>query len=126
MAALLLSFAAACSTSTGLAERFYRDPATSGGTGAASEPLLYTSVAAMAKASTAVVVARVADVVAGRSIADEGGGRLHLIGVVLDPTETLRGRWPATANGRLTIEFVGGSAPPDDDIEELRKSLHAR
>jgi hypothetical protein len=90
---------------------------------ASDEPLLYRSIAEMTKASTVVVRARVTDVVPGRVIKEEAAGRLYMIGVVLAPTENLHGRWSASYQGRLTVEFASGSAPPDREIAELREAL---
>lgn len=104
-------------------DRFYSRLAPSAG---ASEPLLYRSIEEMARGSSVVVRARVIDVTAGRVIEEEGGGKLHMLAVVLQPAEELRGHITETYNGKLTVSFIAGSsALSDSDLAALRKDLPA-
>lgn len=82
----------------------------------------YTSLGEMSVAATAVVVARVDEVVATRTILGDGGDRLGMIGLSLRPL-VVKGALQPTFADRLVVEFVGGSGPVQATVADLRRTL---
>ncbi|GIF67739.1 hypothetical protein Ais01nite_57740 [Asanoa ishikariensis] len=78
------------------------------------------------RASTAVVVARVVDVVITRIFQGEGADdRFPMIGLVLQPTDVVSGALPPQSADRLTVEFIG-SGYDEEDIAKLKRRLPAQ
>jgi len=86
----------------------------------------YRDLDEAARASTAVVVARVVDVLITRIFQGEAADdRFPMIGVVLQPTDVVAGALPPQAADRLTVEFVG-SGYDEEDIAKLKRRLPAQ
>ncbi|WP_089253910.1 hypothetical protein [Asanoa hainanensis] len=79
-----------------------------------------------ARASTAVVVARVVDVVITRTFEGEvADDRFPMIGVVLRPTDVVTGSLPPRAVDRLTVEFIG-TGYDEEEVAKLKRRLPAQ
>jgi hypothetical protein len=79
------------------------------------------------RASTAVVVARVVDVVVTRFFQGEAADdRFPMIGLVLRPTDVAAGALPPEFGDRLTVEFVGATGSDEEDVAKLKRRLPAQ
>lgn len=83
----------------------------------------YDSLDAAVEASDLVVVGEIVDVRPTRVLVGEvPTDKVHMIGLVLDPTDVLKGPLPEADRDAVVIEFIGGSADPAA-VDELRDAL---
>lgn len=72
--------------------------------------------------SSAVVIAEVTDVVHTRTLVGETPTDvIDMIGVVIQPTETIRGRLPSNSD-EVVVEFLAGGSP-EEAVKSMRSSI---
>ncbi len=86
----------------------------------------YKGIADATSAASAVVLAKATDVRITRTITEENGDQLHMVGVALQPSEVIRGRLSDSA-GRELVVVLGSETNVDRDqlLERYRADLPA-